>query len=85
MMNRNCWDIKDCGRGPGGRLTGELGECPVVNYALSKKKGVCSCWKVRIKDEKGRPVPNWARPEKNCLDCNVMEEVREKGELTTDI
>lgn len=79
-MSGNCWDMKDCGRGPGGRLVGELGECPVVKAVGSKEENGPDqkCWKVRIKDEKGRLVPNWSRPEKECLNCEVMDITREK-------
>ncbi len=29
-MKKNCWEIKNCGRLPGGNKVDELGECPAV-------------------------------------------------------
>jgi hypothetical protein len=48
----NCWEFKNCGREPGGLMTGVLGECPVAS--AMKHDGINHgraagriCWKVR--------------------------------------
>ncbi|MEA3559059.1 MAG: hypothetical protein U9R75_07390 [Candidatus Thermoplasmatota archaeon] len=87
-MKKNCWDIKDCGRGPEGRLVKEKGECPVVN--AKELDGVNDgsfggriCWTVRTRDESGKLVPNWSKPDRDCLNCYVMDRIRiEEGSVS---
>ena len=31
MAKKNCWEVKKCGRQPGGEKVSELGACPAVS------------------------------------------------------
>lgn len=83
-MKRNCWDIKKCGKGPKSGVETDIGNCPVVRECTEgDPSSGRSCWKVRIKDDRGRLVPNWSRDDKDCLNCDVMDTLRkEDGELS---
>ncbi len=48
-MNKNCWEFKKCGRGPGGYKVKEFGLCPVCqasdnNQINNGKNAGRSCW-----------------------------------------
>lgn len=50
-MKLNCWQVKKCGREPGGAKTAELGICPAAaEVALSGtnggKNGGRACWAI---------------------------------------
>jgi len=51
MAKQNCWEVKKCGRQPGGPKAGELGVCPAATDAASNgqndgKAAGRICWKV---------------------------------------
>ncbi|MDP2168008.1 MAG: hypothetical protein Q8J64_06730 [Thermodesulfovibrionales bacterium] len=50
-MKKNCWEVKGCGREPGGSKAGELGVCSAttngrLNGVHSGKNAGRSCWVV---------------------------------------
>ena len=75
MSKLNCWEIKECGRGPDGENAKKLGVCPAAlpnshNGINGGKYGGRFCWKV-TGNNKSLDV---------CIDCNVLKQVhREEG------
>jgi hypothetical protein len=73
----NCWEFKDCGREPGGLMSGLLGECPVprslefdgVNGGRAAGR---ACWLVG--DRNGCPAHDCSRA-KCCHDCDFYRRV----------
>ncbi len=50
-MKLNCWQVKKCGREPGGAEEAQLGTCPAtaetaVNGINNGKNGGRSCWAI---------------------------------------
>ncbi|GAB4277546.1 MAG: hypothetical protein Kow0056_09100 [Coriobacteriia bacterium] len=85
----NCWEYKNCGRGPGGDLVEELGQCPVstlesVNGIHDGKNGGRCCWAVVGSDSNAARSESdtWRHP---CEECDFPALVLdEELELETD-
>lgn len=82
---KNCWEIKSCGRNPGGDKVAEFGLCPVtmpghyegVNHG---KHGGRFCWRIAGTLCGGEPQGNAAQKLFNCLDCDFFKQViKEEG------
>ena len=76
----NCWDMKDCGRCPGGSSVSELGVCPVC---LEKKKktnggkaGGRICWAIAGSFCGGQIQGSFAEKLNGCIDCNFFKHVK---------
>jgi hypothetical protein len=66
---RNCWEIKKCGRTPGGNKVVELGICPA--YPDSGR----NCWHVAGTFCGGKVQGTSAEKRGGCLTCNFYKEV----------
>jgi hypothetical protein len=49
MPKKNCWEVKQCGREPGGSKTADMGVCPAAADSSSDgvnggKNGGRICW-----------------------------------------
>jgi hypothetical protein len=76
----NCWDIKKCGRIPGGDAASITGICPAYEATsfdhLNKGlNGGRTCWMVsgtycKSLDEKGRTIA--------CKNCTVYQQIQEE-------
>ena len=85
MEKKNCWEVKNCGRQPGGDKVGELGICPT---ALAKKcdginggkNGGRYCWAVAGTFCKGEIQGTFARKLQNCLSCPFYLQVEREEE-----
>lgn len=82
MKKKNCWEVKKCGREPGGRAT-NLGVCPsAVEQKLDGthggKNAGRACWVVAGTLCGGEAQGTFAKKYENCEKCDfyrlVMEE-----------
>ncbi|MBU0729294.1 MAG: hypothetical protein KKE17_06460 [Proteobacteria bacterium] len=94
MKKKNCWEIMECGREPGGLNADELGICPVpqeqkLNNINQGKNAGRSCWAVAGTMCFGKVQGTFARKINDCLHCKFFELVKnEEGNTwtsTTDI
>jgi hypothetical protein len=81
MAKLNCWEIKDCGREPGGKTTDELGVCPAtVAGGMDGVHGGTNagraCWAMGgtlcSKEVQG----DWKAKSSRCSRCEVMLQIR---------
>lgn len=82
-VKRNCWEVKKCGREPGGAKVAEFGVCPVTIEA--KLHGVHggsnagrACWVVAGSLCKGEVQGTFAKKFENCEKCDFYIQVREE-------
>ena len=78
MARRNCWEFKQCGRGPGGAKVSELGVCPAatetrVDTANHGKNAGRSCWFVAGTLCGGKPQGLFASKLANCIKCDFYQ------------
>ena len=64
----NCWEVKKCGRTPGGNKVAELGACPA--YPDNGK----NCWHVAGTFCGGKVQGTWADKRGGCLMCNFYKD-----------
>ncbi|RME20625.1 MAG: hypothetical protein D6800_12965 [Candidatus Zixiibacteriota bacterium] len=83
MRALNCWEIKKCGREPGGIKTVELGVCPaaidvVSNGVNNGKNGGRICWKVTGTLCGGKVQGTYAQKALSCLNCEFFKQVQKE-------
>jgi hypothetical protein len=88
MAKLNCWEIKKCGREPGGEKVELLGVCPVtvekkLNNVHSGKNGGRSCWIVAGTLCGGKVQGTYAIKLSNCMQCDFYKSVREEEDFIT--
>ncbi len=81
MLKLNCWEVKMCGREPGGAKTGEHGVCPAATDASSNginsgKNGGRICWAVAGTFCGGKVQGDFAQKQVSCLACDVFKKVK---------
>ena len=81
MLTKNCWEVKKCGREPGGSKVAELGVCPAatefkLNRVNSGKNGGRSCWIVAGTLCGGKVQGSFAQKLANCMDCEFYKDVQ---------
>ena len=77
MKQKNCWEIKQCGREQGGHNAKKFGVCPAalpnkyegVNHG---KYGGRFCWVIN-KTTDNAIVDNHAKKLWECIDCNILK------------
>ena len=77
---KNCWEIKLCGRQPGGAHVAEFGLCPVTMPGHFEgtnhgKHGGRFCWRIAGTLCGGEPQGSAAQKLFNCLDCDFFKQV----------
>ncbi len=80
MKWKQCWDVKKCGREPGGQNAEELGVCAA---ALPSKfdgvnDGKCGgrfCWSVAGTLCGGSPQGTYSEKITSCLSCEFLQQV----------
>lgn len=80
---QNCWEIKKCGREPGGAKAHELGVCPATTDTSSDglnggKNGGRICWAVTGTFCDGEMQGSFAQKEVTCTSCDVYKRIREE-------
>ena len=79
-MKLNCWQIKKCGREPGGANEAQLGVCPAavetaVDGINSGKNGGRACWALAGTLCGGQVQGSFAQKMTNCLKCDFYQKV----------
>ena len=82
-MKKNCWEVKACGREPGGGKVIELGECPAalekrLDGVHSGKNAGRACWVVAGTLCKGEVQGVFAKKFAACETCEFYTQVREE-------
>lgn len=87
MLKNNCWEIKKCGREPGGVKSQDRGVCPAAklpSYFTGKNEGKSGgryCWKIAGTLCGGKIQGTFADKIKDCTKCNFYLLVKkEEGE-----
>lgn len=83
MQRYNCWEVKKCGREPGGTKAEELGVCPAateakldnVNYG---KNGGRACWGISGTACNGKLHTVLALRLAECAKCDFYQRVYEE-------
>ncbi len=86
MTKSNCWDIKNCGREPGGAKTGDLGICPAssdstVDEVNSGKNGGRICWAIAGTFCGGKVQGDFAQKSVSCMSCEVFKQIKSEEGL----
>lgn len=85
MEKLNCWEVKKCGREPGGENTAELGVCIAALEARadginSGKNGGRACWAIAGTLCGAKVQGTFALKLQNCLKCDFFKLViQEEG------
>lgn len=81
MSKQNCWELKKCGREPGGAKTADLGVCPAASDTSSDglnngRNGGRICWAVAGTFCGGKVQGNYAQKSVSCMSCEVFKQVK---------
>ena len=81
MALKNCWEVKNCGREPGGSRASELGVCTASTEARMDgsnggKNAGRSCWIVAGTLCGGKEQGTYAMKMQNCMACDFYQAVR---------
>jgi hypothetical protein len=71
---KNCWELKNCGREPGGSNVRELGICPAASDKSSDginggKNGGRLCWSIAGSQNGNEVLGSCAKEIGNCFNC----------------
>ncbi|MDH3890153.1 MAG: hypothetical protein OEV49_03640 [candidate division Zixibacteria bacterium] len=80
-MKKNCWELKACGREPGGSKATEMGICTAATDRTSDglnggKNGGRFCWAVAGTLCGGVVQGSFAEKKASCLSCEVFKQIR---------
>lgn len=79
-MKLNCWQVKKCGREPGGPKVPEFGVCPAAAQAAldginDGKNGGRACWVIAGTLCGGKVQGSYAAKLANCMQCEFFKQV----------
>ncbi len=81
MAKVNCWDMKKCGREPGGTNNSELGVCPAATE--SSCDGINGgtnagriCWAIAGTFCGGKVQGDFAQKSVSCMSCDVFKKIK---------
>jgi hypothetical protein len=74
MAQPSCWEIKKCGRQPGGAKATELGVCAAAKEGLGH-----SCWGIAGTLCGGKVQGSVAQKSGNCMECEVYRRYNRVG------
>ena len=78
----NCWQVKNCGRQPGGPKAGELGVCPAAITGSSGINGGNNggriCWALAGTLCGGKVQGTFAQKAANCMQCPFYLTVKQE-------
>lgn len=89
MLIQNCWEVKKCGREPGGSKVSEFGVCPAAvetktNGINNGKNGGRVCWALAGTLCGGKVQGTFASKLSNCINCDFYKSVqKEEGKSIT--
>ena len=77
----NCWQVKNCGREPGGAKVQELGVCPAaeeksVHQVNGGQNGGRICWALAGTLCGGKVQGSFVQKAGNCVTCEFYLQVR---------
>ncbi len=80
-MNQNCWEVKKCGRQPGGSRCLDLGVCPAAidskaNGLNGGRNGGRICWALTGTLCGGTVQGTFAQKLSNCMQCDFYHQVQ---------
>jgi hypothetical protein len=80
-MKINCWELKECGREPGGKVAVYLGVCPAAteerfNEVHGGKNAGRACWLVAGTLCGGKPQGTFAQKIETCEMCDFFLKVK---------
>ena len=80
-MKKNCWEIMECGREPGGKKAKELGVCPAarderLNKIHGGKNAGRACWVIAGTFCEGKIQGTFAQKYQSCAECPFYKQVR---------
>ena len=83
MPKQNCWDVKKCGREPGGAKLAELGACPAATDKSSDgiNNGRAAgryCWAVTGTLCGGEVQGTMAKKTTTCMACDFFQQVKQE-------
>jgi hypothetical protein len=83
MNVKNCWDVIDCGRGPGGRLVDTHGVCQVAvdmtYHGINRGTNAGRyCWRVDGTACHGEPQGSFSKKAEECGKCEFFHMVCEE-------
>ena len=86
MSKRNCWDLKKCGRQPGGVNVKQFGTCPAATERkLDGEHGGenagRSCWVIAGTFCEGQVQGSFAQKYESCEKCDFYQLVRQEEGL----
>ena len=88
MVGLNCWEVKKCGREPGGAKSAELGVCPSaietrLDGVNNGKNAGRVCWALAGTLCGGKVQGTYAQKFLNCMECEFYKQVirEEQGNL----
>ena len=81
MSKENCWEIKQCGREPGGDKTHDYGVCPATTDTScdglnSGTNAGRICWAVAGTFCGGKVQGDFAQKSVSCMSCEVFKAVK---------
>jgi len=85
-QKKNCWEMKKCGREPGGARVSEFGPCPAAtDAACDKLNGGCNggrlCWAITGTLCGGKVQGTFAQKRLSCVSCTVFATIKtEEGQ-----
>ena len=85
MHRRNCWEVKHCGRQPGGDHIAALGECPAASAFSCHRvnngiNGGRACWAIAGTLCGGKVQGRFAEKVRGCASCDFFHQVvKEEG------
>jgi hypothetical protein len=82
MAKLNCWEVKKCGRQPGGEKVEEFGICPTSENAEADgiNDGTNAgriCWAVTGTFCGGKKQGTFANKRMNCMTCEFYKSVKQ--------
>jgi hypothetical protein len=83
LQRKNCWEVKHCGRQPGGENVNNLGVCiaalPCQYEGINTgQHGGRFCWVLAGTLCKGELQGTYAKKIKDCLECQFLKQVEEE-------
>jgi len=83
MGKRNCWEVKNCGREPGGVKVFELGVCPAAkekrfDQVHGGRNAGRACWVVAGTFCGGKVQGTFALKTNTCLTCDFYHQVHDE-------
>ena len=83
MENKQCWEVKKCGRQPGGEKVDKRGICPAAlptEYdGLNGGKNACRfCWAIAGTLCDGELQGIYTEKIENCLSCKFLQQVQKE-------